>query len=173
MSKDDSRFEEALLELEKFFEMHVMLEVSGPTHTAYYDALRNKIDLLVILANRIPRHVPAAQYPIDIDCLKLLVDVREQVKGLKREDITTQSLDSIIRPRLSNLYAYIGSKYPNDLTLDDILYETEILQTLDGQGFEGLPLVDLNELRLEWLENLAWTSGEELNVSAPFTDDLC
>ena len=104
--------------------------------------------------------------------MKLLVDIHGLVKGVKREDVATQSLDSIIRPRLLNLHAYIGSKYPEDLTLDEILYETEILQTLDRQGFEGLPLVDLDELRLEWMDNLAWTSGEKLKVSALFTYDL-
>ena len=98
MSKDDSCFEKALLDLKKLLGMPPVLGLSSPMPTAYYDALRNKIDRRVILANKISQHVPAREYPIDVDGLKLLVEIRGLVLGLKREDVTTQNLDSTIHP---------------------------------------------------------------------------
>lgn len=166
-------FEEALFDLKKLLDLHSLLGVSGPMHSAYYDALRNRIDRLGILAKDVPRHLPATDYLMDVDGLKLLVDVRVLVKGLKREDVTPKSLDSIILPLLVNLLRYINSKYFKDLTLAEILYVTEILHTLNREGFEELDpaMVKLNTLHMDWVKHLAETSEEELKVSILFAHD--
>ena len=171
-SQADICFEEALLDLKKVLNMHSILGVFGPMRNAYYHALRNKIARLVILANRTQR-VPAGQFPIDVDGLRLLVEIRRLVKGLKREDLTTESLDSIISPRVAYWPTYIYSKGFVDMTLDEVLHITEILQTLKLGDFGGLDrhMSMLGQLHLKWLPKLAETSEDELEVSVLFAYD--
>lgn len=57
MSHDHQLVEETLLHLIAIFDIHPMLEVSGPVHTAYYDAFQDKIDRLEFLAVRTLFHV--------------------------------------------------------------------------------------------------------------------
>ena len=169
-SRDHTLFREALLDLKRLFDMHPMLGVFGPMHTAYYDALRYRIDRLVILAERSHQHSQALHHSMDVDGLKMLVDLRVLVQGLKREDITPTSLDSIIHPRVVNLRAHIVKKDSKNLTTDQILDLTKPLQTLNREGYEGLDtaLKELNELHEKWLKNLAKRSKEELEVGVSF-----
>ena len=168
-SHDHELFKEALLDLKRLFDMHPLLGVSSPMHTTYYDALRNKIDRLVILAERLHQHSQAIHHLMDVDDLKLLVDLRVLVKGLKREDITPTRLDSIIFPSLVTLLVYTVAKDSKNVTTDEILDLTETLQTLKREGYVGLDtaLEELKDLHEAWLKNLAKTSAEELQVGVP------
>ncbi|KAL8787537.1 MAG: hypothetical protein Q9195_007709 [Heterodermia aff. obscurata] len=171
MSHDSRLVEEALLELKKLFDMHPMLRVSGPVPTAYYDALRNKIDRLEILANGVTWDLLLKRYPTDSRGLQLLVKVRGLVKGLQRDDFPTQGLDSIIYTCLYSLDNSIESKHFKTLTLDDVLCLTQVLQTLRREGFEAFILEKINRWHWEWATELAERSKEELEVRILLADN--
>lgn len=172
MSHDRKLFEEPLKDLEKLLIIHELLRASGPIHSAYYDALRNRIDRLVILAEITPQHLPVT-FPKDFHDLKQLVDLRVLVKGLQREDVTPESLDSIIHRRLADLQAYITSKDFKNLTTDEIEFVTVTVQNLQRGGLAKLEvaLAKLNALHTGWAKHLAETSEEELKVSVLFAHD--
>ena len=171
MSDDLRPFRKALDNLKSLLDMHPLLGVSGPMHNGYYDLIRTRIERLVILAERTP--TTSAK---DFDGLKLLVDLRVLVKALKREDVTPESLDAIIRPRLGKLKAHISSIQIWKLEVDEIeeiRHLTEIIQTLNREGFEELeePLKKLNELHKRWVNMAAAISEEGLRVGVPLAYD--